>query len=322
MAQDFSALLEQAWLPSVRAYYDTMDTWKGKIWDLSSSIRGKKVTVDINVSNIGRGNRWRGDKALTGTQALTDRSTTINEDTTPANLAWGTPSAMAADSVEFEIDKLYDIDIVVGRVLQERHFIDWRVLAAANSVREFMYEKNYFIRELFRAQTGDYSEDGPTVATQDDWGKTAHQTALVDFIGEMSVKADGWLWPPEGRKLVVGPDLYRVLYQAILDKRYFLQGAINDSALTEAELMRLFGFAIEKDIDIGVGHTNSADDVAKQTMYFCSAMPGVGYADEISDLESFRSEQYRAWRLQGIQSWGGKILIPQFQFIGTHTITA
>ena len=248
-----SEVLRTAYWPYFRDYFDRMDVWMDKVRDYSAEFRmgGKTLEIDIDTTHYGSWNPAAGDETPPGSAALTDRSTTVTEDSTAAQLLRGTPALTKVAKVTFTLDKYQDIDILLGRLQQRRHHLDWRGRIQAGSLRAMMYEKNKYIRGIFDAMTGDYVLDKDDVAgletTAANWGNADYRQALIDTLKEASLKADGWDWPPENRRVVMGPENYAEVVQWLQDKNaHFVEARVNDRAFVEGPVAGTMGVAGRK----------------------------------------------------------------------------
>lgn len=323
-----STLIKKAYWPYARDFYDRRDVWLDKVRDYSAqfAMGGKSLEIDVDTTRYGGYNPAAGEfTPEPATQILEDLSSTISEDSTITQLERGDPTLPTADKVTFTIDKYYEIDIGLGRLMQQRHQqINWRERIQSGDMRAFMYQKNKDIRDVFEAMTGDYVIDKDDVSgletTAANWGNPAYRQALIDTFKEASLKADDWDWPEEGRRIVMGPENYAEVVQWLQDKNvHFVEATVNDRAYIEGKWNGLWGWQVEKDIDMGRGHSNTDD--AKQSMYFLSQRNGIAWGSDLDFFDAFNSEKFRVWRLVHEMTWGVKAYNPRYQFKAAVSIT-
>ena len=331
MARPFSELLPTRYDPNWRPWFQRNDIWFDKVDDQSARFAGGGKTIEyrIRTSNIGPVNEPAGGAAVTaGTQAITDRSTTITADSTAVQLRRGTPNLLSADKILFTLEKYHDVDLLYGDMTDVQFDIDMVQTMQEDSMREFMHIKNRYIRDnIFNTMTGDsllQNEAGTdraiTVATGD-WGNAAHLMAIEELFERAYYKADAQQWPQEGRSVLVGSRVFGLVVKNLISKNLFTnQRDDAGRAYIDGYTEGMWGWRMEKDMDIAHGIGATDDD--NHSFYFMSGRKGVVYASQLNNAQLIRSEDYRGWRFMAEQSWDAKNVIPQFQFVAQTKITA
>ena len=321
-----------------RRWFDRMTIWRQLCEDYSPvfAMGGKTYKIPVDFTNYGPANDQLSggtgsDDVRTvtagGTSALqtdaTDEDTTSLDKTDAASLAWQDPTLMQLGEVELTIDHGHDARVLVS-YWQEQRTLPRLVAQEAERVgTEMRIAVSRYIRDTIFNGAGNY-ELLPKITVadaSDDWENAAHKTAIYNALKDACLLADEWQWPREGRTLIVGPAVYQIIVQDMIDKNIHFARDVNDRAYIDGMTPGVWGWNIMMDTDIATSHAAPAD-ASNHTLYFMSARRGVGYAQDIMRMRTYEAETYKGWITQGIQNWGAAVLNPRYQFQVKHAITA
>lgn len=239
---------------------------------------------------------------------------------TASDHAWGTPLPVTLNSVNLVVNKGFDIDVLVGLLVQEMvrpSTLQQAVDSAARTLRE---QRNAEMRGALDLAVSDNQLTAITTKTAE-WGNAAHATAVDKSFSEASVKAGYRHWGVGmGRVAVMSPATYEVLENKILTDKNYFAGDTNDQLLRENALGRYKGFTLMVDDSLAEG--TAQGDGAKHTIYFVLRGQSFAFAQSLNNFRFFQSEQYKGYRIQGIQYYGAVIHRPSRSMIAKTTITA
>ena len=318
-------------------------TWRGNferetVWvpdlvedySMYFTMGGTKLEIPIDFTNYGPANEQisggtTGTETAAGTAALqsdsTDEDTTSLVKTAAASLAWQDPNLVAVGKTDLEIDQQHDVRILVDYWREQRLIPSYVGRVTERITREMAVAVNRYIRDTIFGGADNYTLASAAMSTTaGNWGNEAHLAAIYKALREAALHADAWQWPNGGRSLVVGPAIYDLVVEDLVQRRAFVTPSVNDMAYISGETPGVRGWTIRKDKDIAIGRAATDDD--NHRFYFLSERMGIGFASDINRLRTFEAETFKGWLTQGVQSWGAKVLNPRYQFKALTTITA
>ena len=244
----------------------------------------------------------------------------LGKDITKGGLKWADPTVAEASVTTITADQTFGINVMVGSIAEQymrTNFISEVAMRQAN-LAQFNVSKS--IRDQITSDISTVSKE-VTVATGD-WGKAAHQTNVAAAIQEMGTEMDMAYAPMSGRYVVVNPNMRDIIVNWVLSQgATFLNNPVNDAAMTNNTVTRLYGFNVVVDNSYGGDHT--ASDDAKHDMFFSIAGQGVGFIMPMTVAPRvFQSEVVAGYRCQGIYNYGSKVTNTSIVFRVRQKITS
>ena len=336
-----SDLIKVHFMPDFRDNFERDNIWLPRVRDYSAEFQGnpnggKNLKIPVDFSNYGPANdQLSGGTGAddvdtvtaAGTPALGDD--THDEDTvslaaTRAGVSWQPPTLMQLGEVELEIDKIQSAAMLITYTQEKRTLPELVTQAATRLGIESRIRVNRYIRDTIFASADNYTlaDAAITVAdASDDWGNANHLSQVYEALKAACLKADSWQWPRMGRTVIVGPAVYQLIVQDMINKNIHFQGNANDQGYIDGRTPGVWGWNIVMDMDIPIAHAAPADGV-NHTLYFLSERMGIGYASDIMRMRSFESEVRMGWLIQFLSTWGADVLNKRYQFKVQTTITA
>ena len=240
----------------------------------------------------------------------------LTEDSTIAALKRGEPDIIDTEYVDLVIDKSYDLDIVINPLAERRLRPSLRQEVAMQRARKARERWNTDVRAAFDA-IPDARKVGDDIAvTTGNWGNAAHLNAINKALRDATLKADTGYWPGgEGdettanmpRIAVMGPAMYHLIRQYLIEQKLYLSTPITDMAAARARVMQWEGWTLRMDNSIKVAH-GAADDANHNIYFLIQGTDGVGCLKELEDVRTIESELYKGERTMGTWTWGVKVI--------------
>lgn len=312
-----------------RDYYRQSFMWFDWVFDVAGVFTraGDTYRIPISITRYDAdGDQAGGATLSSGTVALQDNSSEVIVNPALADTAWQDPTIVDANYIDLTLDQERDSRILVPYLAEERtlpSFIDESVSEQAYTIAKAV---NADIREEWEGITGDQAIAGPTVASfATNWGDDDHLDAIYEMFRTAMKKAQNYHWRPmSGWKCMVGPDMWDLLIEVLVDKNLYLQTDETGRAFLNGQAPPLRGFDVYLDdsIDLIDGAGTLADEQKKANVYFCGPRLGVGFAQDFEMTRVFESEVRKGYLSDMLISWGVKILNPRYQMLGQTTISA
>lgn len=197
---------------------------------------------------------------------------------TVAQLAWGTPDRIDAETVSFKLDKHYRYQRLVSVLEQENINANFLTQVAQREGRRYANFVNKLGRTAYTAGTIDKLPDIAVTAANFSAGtNAAFRTAILkSFENADLAYSYGNLYV--GRQIcVMSPRMARYLRNILRDEKIPFQTEINDGLVINNRLGRYEGWDIIVDTSAGDGVANTDDN--KHTMIFCIMGEGMVYGE-------------------------------------------
>lgn len=289
------------------------DFYQSNVWPM--------LSMDVSADIPGYGDRIEipSDNTAYATNALHSITAANLISETVADHQWTAPIAVTAGKVDLILDKQYDLNVLIGTVLQRRVRPSFMASAMFHSARVFREKFNADVRGALDAAAAG-QQLTPVATTAANFGNDAHKTEIIKTLRDAKEAADYAHWPRGmDRYCVVSPAYHDIITDYLVSEKLLLVQGATDRAVIEGDVMRFQSWTILMDDSLPEGKT--ADDDANHTMYFINRGQGFAFAQELRTLRVIDSEVYRGQLLQGIMTHGMVITRPSKIRIAKANIT-
>ena len=310
-----------------RGFYMQDNVWPTKVYDVANAgfVRaGNTFQVPIDITRYDAAGDQAGGATLSTDPIATEDNASTRLRDQLASEDWQDPITIDTSHVQLVMNQERDSSVVIGYSAEEETLPSLIQSSVMNQAYVIRKAQNSHIRSVFDAQTGAYALTGPTIAS---WAnKDTGLSGIYQMFREAAVRADSWKWPRTGRTVIVGPDMFDLCAEVVVDKNLYVQTDANGLAFLSGVAPPLRGWDVYLDhsidlVDGGAGFDSAADS-AKLNAYFCGPRMGVGFAQELLRARVFESEVKPGYLSRIMVIWGCAILNPRYQFLGKTTITA
>lgn len=302
-----SDIIARVFSPVFQEIYHQENIWLGLVRDFSNELEfGDRIELPSD--------------ALTGYTPQQANSARLASQLSPASaadVAWGTPTVTSANKVDLIVNKLYELDTVIGRVAEGVVRPSLLESAVRHSAREFNEVINDDIRKEFDT-AGSGQQVSNISVTAANFGNDAHVTAIIKAFRDASKSMNVGYLPKDNRYVVMSPAYYDLTVNWLIEEKLFLVQGGTDMAVINNTVPRFRGFDIYSDNSMASAETASS---ANHFMYWGLRGEGIGHAMKMRYMNVFESEQYKGMRAQSQVFYGNLINQPSKIRLTKTTIT-